>query len=187
MTPVVRPTRLADLRVSPPVFAPATITRHFPAARLAAVEAAWEPARRALAAALAAAGMPSEHSHWDWRNKFGRAGLVLYAVECEGEVQGLMAVEARPRPAVLTPGESVLYVDYLESAPWNLKAPGHPKRFGTVGTALLLDAIAVSLDAGLGGRIGLHSLDQAAGFYKSGCQMTGFGKDPGYYDLEYFE
>ena len=40
---------------------------------------------------------------------------------------------------------------------------------------------------GLEGRVGLHSLPQAEGFYKTRCKMTDFGKDSGYFDLTYFE
>lgn len=34
-----------------------------------------------------------------------------------------MAVENFLRPSVLTPGMWVLYVDYIEVAPWNYRVP----------------------------------------------------------------
>ena len=189
-TPEVRPAHLADRRVHPPVRVAATIIRHFPASRLPEVEAAWAPARAELAASLTITGGTLESGHWDWRNKIGRVEqgeLVLIGVECEGAVQGLIAIPRVPRPAVLTPGERLVYVDYLETAPWNLTAPGRSPRFGGVGSALLTEAIIISIEQGLRGRVGLHSLEQAEGFYEAGCKMTRIGSDPSYHNLVYFE
>jgi hypothetical protein len=53
---------------------------------------------------------------------------MLVAVECDGEAQGLMAVLRMPRPARLD--GQLVYVDYLESAPWNLKGFADPPRVG---------------------------------------------------------
>ncbi|VTU00489.1 Putative uncharacterized protein OS=Mesorhizobium alhagi CCNWXJ12-2 GN=MAXJ12_24667 PE=4 SV=1 [Gemmataceae bacterium] len=188
--PEVRPTRLADGRVNPPVLIPAAIVRHFPAAQLAEVEAAWSPARTELAGARAAVGLPLESSHWDWRGKVERVEvgqLSLVAVECESAVQGLMAVPLQPRAAVLTPGERLLYVDYLEVSPWNQRSPNGPRRFLGVGRALIGQAIHMSRERGFNGRVGLHSLPQAEGFYSGICNMRRIGADPDYYDLVYFE
>jgi hypothetical protein len=44
---------------------------------------------------------------------------MLVAIECEGEAQGIMALLRAPQPARFEDGH-VIYVDYLESAPWNL-------------------------------------------------------------------
>jgi len=186
----MRPIRLADARVNPPVVIAATILRRFPPGRLSEVEAAWSPARRELVAAHQSAGSDLESSHWNWAGKAERAErgeLTLFAVECEGAVQGLMAVPARPRSSMLAPGRSGLYVDYLEAAPWNQRAPGHPPRFVGVGTVLVAEAVVVSDELGLGGGVGLHSLPQAEPFYERKCAMRRVGPDPGYYDLTYFE
>ena len=40
---------------------------------------------------------------------------------------------------------------------------------------------------GFGGRVGLHSLEQAERFYQEGCRMMRIGTDPVYYRLAYFE
>ena len=79
-----------------------------------------------------------------------------------------------------------MYVDYLESAPWNLKGFSASPRFAGVGTRLIADAVRLSLETGFGGRIGLHSLPQAETFYNR-CAMTKVGTDPRYFDLIYFE
>jgi hypothetical protein len=74
-----------------------------------------------------------------------------------------------------------VYVDYLEAAPWNQRAPDRPPRFLGAGSALMADAILMSVELGLGGRVGLHSLPQAMAFYETNCQMSRVGPDPGYY------
>ena len=66
----------------------------------------------------------SEHDHWDWDEKSDDLKLAAYrclSIGYEGEIQGLMmistlAVEGR-LPA--HKGKPVLYVKYIESAPWN--------------------------------------------------------------------
>ena len=188
--PEVRPTRLADGRVDPPVFVPATIIRQFQPTRLAEVEAFWTPARAELAAVIENGGEYLENSHWNWVGKVPRveAGeLYLVGVECEGVVQGLMAIPLQPRLATLTPGEGLVYIDYIEAAPWNQRAPGHPPRFLGVGKALIGQAVLISRELGLRGRVGLHSLPQAELFYQAKCGMTRLGIDPHYHDLVYFE
>jgi hypothetical protein len=96
-----------------------------------------------------------------------------------------MAVLGTPRRARLGGGH-VVYVDYVESAPWNLKGTVVSPRFLGVGTVLIAEAVRLSLEMGLGGRVGLHSLPQAEPFYAR-CRMTRVGPDPSYYDLTYFE
>ena len=187
--PVQRPTRIADVRVVPPVLVPAMLGRNIPPARLAEVETAWAPARRVLAEALRRAGTALESRHWNWTDKVARVErgeLVLHAIECEGEIQGMMATKAQPRVAVLAPGQVVVYVDYLEAAPWNQRAPDHPARFGGVGSALFTEAVILSVELGFHGRIGLHSLPQAERFY-GGCEMAHLGRAADYHNLVYFE
>ncbi len=110
---------------------------------------------------------------------------MLVAVESDNEIQGLMAVLRHPRRARLGEGH-VVYVDYLESAPWNLKGSTDPPRLLGVGTVLMSEAVRISIEEGFEGRVGLHSLPQAEPFYKK-CQMTRLEQDPSYYDLAYFE
>ncbi len=102
------------------------------------------------------------------------------------EAQGLMAVLRAPQRSRLS-GEPLVYVDYLESAPWNLRIGSTPPRFMGVGTILIAEAVRISLDWGFEGRIGLHSLPQAETFYKSRCRMAELGQDVQYFDLTYFE
>jgi hypothetical protein len=76
----------------------------------------------------------------------------------------------------------VLYVKYIESAPWNLRGyAGAGARFGGIGISLIRAAIAVSLEEEFRGRIALHSLPQSEPFY--GRFMEDLGIDP---DVEGF-
>lgn len=167
----------------------AELYRDYPASQLAEVQASWAQARQDAAMRGIVQGLaPLEHGHWDWRNKEDSvdSGIhILLAVECDGQVQGLMAVLRTPRPGKR--GGSVVYVDYLETAPWNLKLFSRVPKFIGVGTVLIAEAVRLSMEMGLGGRIGLHSLPQAESFYRDRCQMTRIGPDPSYYDLVYFE
>ena len=173
----------------PHVPAPAAILRDLPATRLLDVESVWQGARTSLAAAVAVLGQQVEHGHWDWRRKVPTvvAGTHrIVAIECTDGMQGLMALAVLPRHSQLSPGENVLYVDYIESAPWN-KMPGVPPRYRGVGTRLIAEAIRISQEDGFGGRVGLHSLVDAVAWYRDICLMTPLGADTSYYDLEYFE
>lgn len=191
------PPRLVDTRLPPPGYAPAILTRGVPATQthLDAIEHVWVPERARLVAELQTHGETLESGHWDWRNKAARQRHwhTLVTVECEGEIQGVMAVENFLRRSVPTPSMWVLYLDYIEIAPWNTRVPldrtrpvVREPRFTRVGTLLLGEAIRMSFGAAAGGRVGLHSLRQAEDFYAR-CGMTRIGLDPNYYDLVYFE
>lgn len=186
----IRRATLIDARLpSKPVIS-ANLYRDFPASKLDVIEAEWANARQLAADTEQAIGLaPLEHSHWDWRNKrdsikTGRHMAVV--VECEGDIQGAMAVLRTPRPARLGTA-MVVYVDYVEAAPWNLRTFALQPRFLGVGTVLIADAIRLSMEMQLGGAIGLHSLPQAEQFYSQRCRMTLVDHDPTYFDLTYFE
>jgi hypothetical protein len=81
---------------------------------------------------------------------------------------------------------NLVYVHFVEAAPWNRTVLGKP-RFRGVGSVLVGSAVEASLEAGYHGRIGLHSLRQADGFYRDSCGMTDLGPDSEYFNLRYFE
>jgi hypothetical protein len=168
----------------------AELYRDYPTVELEHFESLWQESRERAATEGMAEGLaPLEHSHWDWRNKIDsvEAGRhLLIAIECQGVVQGIMAILRTPRYSQFT-GELVVYVDYLEAAPGNLKGSSNSPRFVGIGTVLIADAIRLGQETGLNGRVGLHSLPQAEGFYETKCQMTRFIQDVNYYNLTYFE
>jgi hypothetical protein len=175
------------VRLDPPEIIAARVIHDLAAARLSEIETDWNPARTVVAHTHPGA----EHTHWDWRNKAESvaAGVCrLVAIQHDGQTQGLMAVSTGPRPGALAgPGRSILYVDYVEVAPWNLRLPAQSPRFTGVGKALLAEAVRLSVASGFMGRVGLHSLPQAEAFYAAGCGMTRTGPDAGYHNLVYFE
>ncbi len=97
----------------------------------------------------------------------------------------MMAVRTRPEASLAVAGGSVLYVDFLEVAPWNLT---HPRQYSGCGTQLLAEAVRVSWAMGLGGGIGLHAINTAVGYYRQ-LGMTDLGDQPYYGSslLPYFE
>jgi hypothetical protein len=98
----------------------------------------------------------------------------------------LMMIETAQHGSRITPGERLVYVDGIASAPWNRKAIQRPQKFKGVGTALLEFARNRSLELGYEGRVGLHCLPGAEGFYdRQG--MLDLGSDEDYEDLIYFE
>lgn len=83
-------------------------------------------------------------------------------------------------------GKAVLYIEFLESAPWNLRDLAGIPQFLGIGVRLLEAAIEFSEEEGFGGRIGLHSLPQSDDFYRK--YMTDLGPDLSQSQgLRYFE
>ena len=111
----------------------------------------------------------------------------FFAIECSGTTQGLMIVNTMKRCRIQSQANKhLVYVEYLESAPWNREATPVYKGIGTV---MMAAAIQLSIDECNQGRVGLHSLPQADSFYKDRCGMTDLGPDASYpnYPLRYFE
>lgn len=155
----------------------------------------WQPALIAVLQKLARKGVPPgqwpQSWHWDWRQKTARVqGLLAFrgfSVVVQGETQGLAQVDlTKSAREPSQAGKSLVYLDYLEVAPWNRPELGRPARLRGIGTSLLSAVVALSGEEGFKGRIGLHSLPQADDFYRR-CGMTDLGPDPAYQNLRYFE
>ncbi len=155
----------------------------------------WQPALAVALQELAGKGVPisqwPQSWHWNWEQKSARVqGLLAYRGLCvvaQGETQGLAQIDLTK--SCREPGQArrpLVYLDYLEVAPWNRHEIQQPTRFRGVGTALLSAAVQLSLDEGFKGRLGLHSLPQADDFYQ-GMGMTDLGPDSDYQGLRYFE
>ena len=152
----------------------------------------WQPARLEALKTLRGQGKPwPENWHWDWSRKAENLNFLAYrclALECQGRAQGLLMISTigwRGRGNVQL-GKPVLYVEYVESAPWNLAGLVESPRFSGVGIALIHAAIQVSAEEGFGGRVGLHSLPQSEPFYRR--YMQEFGMDSAHAEkLCYFE
>jgi hypothetical protein len=157
----------------------------------------WQPAMRAVLDDLIKRGVPRDQwpqsSHWDWPAKVAQVeGLLAFkgfCVVCAGMTQGLMRIDLNQTARESRQaGMPLVYVDYLEVAPWNRADLGQAPRYSGVGTALVVAAVELSRQEGFKGRIGLHSLPQADRFYRDRCRMTDLGPDVAYPGrLRYFE
>jgi hypothetical protein len=164
--------------------AEATLRASLTADVVIATEALWKPYRQAIPQA--------EHSHWDWSLKTGRLVIPrarIMGIECRGVIEGMAFVLEQGKFARLPPavGRPLLYVDFLETAPWNLRTFVANPRFRGVGQTMMVAVTRLSELLGCEGRVGLHALQQAEDFYARKCQMSVLGPDPWYYGLWYFE
>jgi hypothetical protein len=196
MTATVSPIFLLNVQTGQPDAAELwdAITDH----QIADWEAEWVPALLDSLQRLHRAGVHRAHwpqsRHWDWRRKTQAIqGMLAYpgfSVMCQGMTQGLMLVNAATKRCQLVSqkGKNLVYVWFVENAPWNRKELFDPPRYGGVGSILIRAAIELSKQEEFKGRIGLHSLPQANGFYANACGMTDMGVDPDNKEgLRYFE
>jgi hypothetical protein len=130
-----------------------------------------------------------EDSHWEWSKKYHTTitpNYERYALEYLKITQGLMILEIDLHYSRIEIGKSLIYVDYLATAPWNRPKLQCPPDYKGVGTSLFTLALSQSFDFEYKGRIGLHSLPDAEPFYRK-LGMDDFGYDPSYHNLRYFE
>jgi len=134
-----------------------------------------------------------ESRHWDWANKHqvldGQLSAMSFSVMCEGLTQGLMYLDLSMNRCQLAKqaGQHLVYIDFLEVAPWNRSdVIGNTPKYSGVGSLLLKAAIEKSIHEGFKGRIGLHSLPQANDWYLK-VGMTNLGPDKQKQNLSYFE
>ena len=163
---------------------------------LLAVEKEWNPFRAKLKQELIAAGVPRtdwpESLHWSWARKVPELKLLEssgFALDFDAKCQGLMLTKTASYVSVLEPGKPLVYIDYLESAPWNWNVAALKRKgdFRGVGSVLFAIAIRQSLEESFHGRVGLHALPQAESFYAGACRMTDLGSDPHKQNLHFFE
>jgi len=156
-----------------------------------AIEELWAEDRRRAKLRISSAGGPSPESlDWNWARKLEDAEqtpMQCFGLQCEHAYQGLMMLNLSRLPARLKDSSSILYVEYLEVAPWNQVAfVGDQARFSGVGSTLIWAAALVSKQKGLGGCLGLHSLPQARTFYLR-LGFTDGGPDEAEEGLHYME
>ena len=161
-------------------------------------EGEWVPELFKALQRLRHAGVERRHwpesRHWDWRKKTetlqGMLALPGFSIVCNGMTQGMMLADTTMKRCRIGSqrGKHLVYVEYVENAPWNRKDLFDPPRYRGVGSLLIRAAVALSEDLEFHGRIGLHSLPQANDFYANTCGMTDLGADPDYDGgLRYFE
>lgn len=168
------------------------------AADLLLVERSWIDARNAVLRRHIEYGIPAERRpqslHWDWSKKaplLNRLEASCFGLEVDGAWQGLMLTRTAFHTTRLPAdrGKPLVYIDFLESAPWNWHLPelGQDGEFKSIGAALFRVAVEQSLSEGFHGRVGLHSLPQSDQFYSQAMGMTAVERDHRKQNLMYFE
>ncbi len=140
-------------------------------------------------------GSGQDDEYWNWVGKSRRSKLLpgdeLYAIECEGITQGLMMLDVLKKRCQIESQlrRRLVYISALATAPWNRPVITDPPTYKGVGGNLVDFAIARSHELGYQGRIGLHALPGALGFYrKLRVGLLNCGLDPEEPDnLVYFE
>lgn len=162
------------------------------------VERAWSPERLRLYEQLLQKGVRRdewpESLHWDWSKKAPELRFLQatgFGIVYDRSWEGVMLTKTAAHVARLAEdkGKPLVYVDYLEVAPWNwrvlpLELHG---RFKGIGSVLFREAVKQSIDEGFHGRVGLHALPQAETYYEKVCGMTAIARDPIKQNLLYFE
>jgi hypothetical protein len=160
-------------------------------------EAEWMPELANAIQRLHRAGVQRQcwpqSKHWNWRNKSERFQEMLaypcFSIVCGGMTQGMMIVDTTTKRCRVESqkGKDLVYIEYIENAPWNRKELHNPPQYRGVGSLLVRAAVDLSYDNGFKGRVALHSLPQANSFYANNCGMTDLGTDENYQGLRYFE
>ncbi len=182
------PVSIMDNRTREPV--EAQLFDEVTVAHFIEAQAEWRPVVLDAARAMLQAGVPREqipqHFHWDWQRKeqdLRLLAVTFYGLEQESKLQGLIKLLTASQQSRIPAqrGKPLVYIDYLETAPWNIKplmqALGREARYAAVGTRLMEAAVRLSLDEGFKGRVGLHSLPLSEGFYLRTCGMTPVERD----------
>ena len=186
------------IRLDPSEVVAATLHAGLRPSDVLVVERAWAEHRARLIAGLSERGVPRsdwpQSLHWNWEAKAPQL-LLLQAscagIFCDERWQGLMMTKTAVHMATLAPdvGKPLVYVDFLETAPWNwrISSLGQEPQFEGVGTLLFKEAVEQSIREGFHGRVGLHALPQAESLYERVFGMTRVAPDARKQGLVYFE
>lgn len=160
-------------------------------------EGEWVPELFKAVQKLHRAGVDRSHwpqsRHWNWRKKTetlqGMLAHPAFSIVCNGMTQGMMIVDTTMQRCRIEEqkGKNVVYVEFVENAPWNRPELADPPVYRGIGSILVRAAVALSQQEEFKGRIGLHSLPQANSFYANTCGMSDLGMDAGHHGLRYFE
>jgi hypothetical protein len=165
---------------------------------LLVVEREWAPERSVVMQQLLQNRVPRrdwpQSLHWNWVKKAPQLRLLEsngFGIVYEQQWQGVMLTKTVSYVSRLDQdtGKPLVYIDYLEVAPWNWVIPqvGRDGSFRGIGSILFWRAVKQSQEEGFHGRVGLHALPQAEEFYEKACGMTPLGRDATKQNLLYFE
>jgi len=168
----VRPRAIELLRSDKGGIAVAKLVGGLAPSHLELVERAWSGATVEMMMNLALAGIAGDRwpqsLHWDWSGR-GPALRLLQAtgigLTCDDEWQGVMLTLTAEHITRLgsDAGKPIVYIEFLETAPWNWRIAdiGQSPRFRGVGSLLFREAVRQSMREGFKGRVGsTHSRNQ---------------------------
>jgi hypothetical protein len=115
-----------------------------------------------------------------------RHGMRSLVVTMNELIQGIVLFGVDFRPSRAEPLHQLIYVNYLDTSPWNRRDQILPGKLRGVGTSLVEVAQEVSLRSGCEGWLGLHSLEGSDGFYDR-LGLQNYGPDADYNGMKYFE
>jgi hypothetical protein len=154
--------------------------------------------RRLMKGRIQASQRP-ESLHWNWGkkaidlefgNKLPSGKARLFGIRAAQQWQGLICAYSKGYTTRLRrPKRSLVYVDFIEVAPWNwdVEALKQAGKYRGIGKQLIIASIQWSIVLGYGGSIALHSLPQSRTFYSDRLRMTDLGPDVNYQNLCYLE
>lgn len=163
---------------------------------LVVIEREWSTRRQQLHHDLLIQGVERsnwpESIHWNWEKKAPKLSLLAiegYAISCESAWQATVMVDSVRHSSRLEAGKPILYIDFIEVAPWNwtIKELGQVGEFRGCGSILFRRIVKKSFDEGFNGRVACHALPRAESFYEGFCRMQRFSPDSKKEDLVYFE
>ena len=161
-----------------------------------ATDKLWRVYRHRFLNLRKVANLPAPgHHHWSWKWKLQQELKRNSLFKCFGivagdEPQGLMLLNYGSEYVARLPeqaGQLLIYLAYIESAPWNIRDYCEKPRFGGVGKEFYKVAVQFSDRLGFEGRVGLHAIPGVENFYEKICRMMPLGYDPNYENLMYFE
>lgn len=127
---------------------------------------------------------------WAWEYKLRQSQQSdrheAYVVEEENLTHGLIYIETQWHRSQFPHRKPLVYIETINSAPWNRIEIEDPPYLKGVGKALLLFSRQRSLKIGFGGRVGLHALPGTERFYRR-QQMPEYEPDAEKEGLIYFE
>ena len=141
------------------------------------IELSWKP-------------LLKNNNYWDKDLDFSKylqenPHLKFYALECNLVTQGIICLHPNC-PSRLESGKKLVYVNILTVAPWNRVDIQSSQQYKGIGTNLITFAVIFSMNLGFEGRIGLHSVKQAVGFYKK-LYFIDLGHDINENNFQYLE
>jgi hypothetical protein len=165
---------------------------------LTLIERQWSPWRQNIVRQLSDRCIdPSDWPqslHWDWFAKLRYLQVMeveVSAIDLEGEWQAVVMLEVATHSCHLEgqAGKPLVYIEYIETAPWNWPIPelGLSRRYKGLGHILFRHVVRRSFQLGYQGRVGLVALPQAKKFYQSILKMTHISDETSFGDLSYFE